>query len=320
MILFFIVSIVLVFIVCKSWFIFLEEREFSERVVSLENRHVEMEAKERRLRQRFLKLEARVSETFFTYELARKISSIMDKDRLLKAFKEEILAWSSIKDVHFLREPGKGHFNFELRAIPPVFLSIKTGRDHSVMDFGVIVKMLNLCLEKINLYEKLEKISIHDNLTGIYNRRYFNGRFYEEFGRSEKFKLKLSVLMIDIDNFKKINDTYGHLVGDRVLREVSKMITHNLREIDFVARYGGEEFVVILLETDKSGALFVGERIRKEIEAKKIRAFDETLSVTVSVGVATYPNNARSSGIFLEVADKALYSAKNKGKNRVETF
>jgi diguanylate cyclase (GGDEF)-like protein len=110
------------------------------------------------------------------------------------------------------------------------------------------------------------------------------------------------------------------LVGDAVLHKIAKLISENLREIDFVARYGGEEFSVVLLDTDKSDAIMVAERICAKISHNRIRAFDETLDVTVSLGVATYPANTLYPDMLLETADKALYKAKTSGKNRACWF
>jgi diguanylate cyclase (GGDEF)-like protein len=145
-------------------------------------------------------------------------------------------------------------------------------------------------------------------------------RYMEEFARAEKFNLHLSFLMVDIDHFKKINDIYGHLIGDVILKEIAKILRENIREIDFVARFGGEEFSIILPETDKAGAIMVGERIRSKVVAQRFRAFDEVLNASVSVGVASYPQNTLYSDVLIEIADKALYKAKVEGRNRVCWF
>jgi diguanylate cyclase (GGDEF)-like protein len=175
-------------------------------------------------------------------------------------------------------------------------------------------------VEKINLYEKLQQLAIYDFLTEVYNRRYFDLRFGEEFERAKNFNLNMSFLMIDVDDFKKINDTYGHLVGDAVLKETAALIKESVREIDFLARVGGEEFAAVLLDTDKGGAIVVGDRICVKIAGKLIKAFDEKLRVTVSVGIASFPQNTLYSDMLMETADKALYKAKREGKNRVGYF
>jgi diguanylate cyclase (GGDEF)-like protein len=135
--------------------------------------------------------------------------------------------------------------------------------------------------------------------------------------RSRKNKLALTFLMIDIDNFKQFNDRYGHLVGDAILRHVSKTIALAVRQIDFIGRYGGEEICVALAETKREQAGFAAERIRQAISLEVIKVYDESLKVTVSIGVSTYPDHAANIQTLIEMADQALYLAKETGKNRV---
>ena len=129
--------------------------------------------------------------------------------------------------------------------------------------FGILAIQLSLEIKKVFLYEAVEKLAITDSLTGLYVRRYFSDRLEEELGRSARQYLNFSFLMLDIDDFKKVNDTYGHLEGDVVLKEIGRIIHGNIREIDLACRYGGEEFAVILPETSREGAAVVAERIRK---------------------------------------------------------
>ena len=142
-------------------------------------------------------------------------------------------------------------------------------------------------------------------------------RLEEEVDRARRLGMTFSVGMIDIDNFKKCNDTYGHLVGDTVLREVADRLKISVREVDMIARYGGEEFCVILPETTKDLALTVAERLRKSVEAKTVKAFDEKINVTVSVGITTYPEGGEDVTSLIDSADTALYKAKRKGRNMV---
>jgi diguanylate cyclase (GGDEF)-like protein len=123
--------------------------------------------------------------------------------------------------------------------------------------------------------------------------------------------------MIDIDHFKDYNDRYGHLVGDAILKEVSKSIKENIRQIDLSGRYGGEEFSIVLAETDKEQAQFVAGRIRQAIEYKCIRVYDEDLKITVSVGISAYPGDGKNAEELIDRADSALYQAKQEGRNRV---
>jgi len=160
--------------------------------------------------------------------------------------------------------------------------------------------------------------AISDSLTGIYNRRYLRERLEEELARSRRFGLPASISLLDIDHFKKCNDLYGHLVGDQVLKGVATLISSSIRKIDLVARYGGEEFVIIMPQTDASGALILAEKIRKLIARHRFStASGESFSITVSQGVATVPQDALGRREMLTEADAALYRAKQRGRNRV---
>jgi diguanylate cyclase (GGDEF)-like protein len=183
----------------------------------------------------------------------------------------------------------------------------------------VIGNQSSLALQNALLHEELERLSVTDRLTELYNHGYFEQRLDEEVGRAERFGHVLSLIMIDIDDFKLFNDTYGHPRGDRVLRSVSDTITAALREIDFAARYGGEEFVVVLPETDSEGALAVAERIRAGVEQLSFSLYgvDPSVHKTVSVGVATYPVHAKAGAPLIVAADQAMYVAKRSGKNTV---
>lgn len=183
----------------------------------------------------------------------------------------------------------------------------------------VIANQSSLALQNALLHEELERLSVTDRLTELYNHGYLHQRLDEEIERSMRFGHRLSVIMLDIDDFKQFNDRYGHPRGDTVLKAVSAIIRQNLREIDVAARYGGEEFVVVLPETDVAGALAVAERIRASTEAYPNIVDDhgERVVQTVSLGVATYPLHASDGASLIESADQAMYRAKRTGKNRV---
>jgi len=172
-------------------------------------------------------------------------------------------------------------------------------------------------IKKVLLYETVERLSVTDSLTGLYVRRYFFERFGEEVERSRSYALSFAFLMIDIDDFKRCNDTYGHLVGDVVLKNVARIMKEHVREIDLVARYGGEEFALVLPETTLEGARHAAERIRKTIAEHIFKAYDEKVQVTISAGIAMYPGDADDVAELVERADKALYKAKRSGKNVV---
>ena len=200
------------------------------------------------------------------------------------------------------------------------FVGILTIDNLSKTDFDrflIVAMQFALEIKKVLLYETVGELAITDGLTGLYTRRYFFERFDEELQRSKRHGLKFSFLMIDIDDFKRCNDTYGHLVGDVVLKETAHIAKESAREIDLMARYGGEEFSIILPETDRAGAMLVAERIRKRTEDNIFKAYDEKLKITVSIGLAVYPDDSQEVSDLIERADKALYAAKSSGKNIV---
>ena len=170
-----------------------------------------------------------------------------------------------------------------------------------------------VAIENILLYKKSQVLSITDGLTGVFNHRYFQEQLEVELSRAQRYDLHFSIIIVDLDNFKDVNDTYGHLKGDEVLRKVALFIKKIVRESDIVARYGGDEFVVLLPETTKEGALIVGERIRKGIHSKKIA---DEFTIYASVGLATYPNDGVYGRDLVKCADNALYKAKADGRNK----
>lgn len=173
-------------------------------------------------------------------------------------------------------------------------------------------------IENVLRHQEAQKRSITDGLTGIWNRRYFELRAREEIERSVRFDRPFSLVMVDLDNFKEVNDRFGHRTGDEVLVEVARRMTDVTRELDTCARYGGEEFVLLLPETDAEGARVVAEKLRRTIATRPIHVPDVgDLAVTVSVGVAAFPDHGAALGEVLRKADDSLYSAKRGGKNRV---
>ena len=162
-----------------------------------------------------------------------------------------------------------------------------------------------------------------DGLTGLFVRRYFDARVDEEIERARRYGQAFAVVMIDIDDFKHLNDTHGHLIGDRVLREVAAAVKGELRGVDTAARYGGEELVIILPRTELVAAFALAERVRARIADRRIAvgADGPVLSVTASFGIAAYPDSGLGSAEDLvRRADRALYRAKRSGKNRVELY
>ena len=175
-------------------------------------------------------------------------------------------------------------------------------------------------IRKINfMYKHTKHLSETDALTKLNNRRCFENCFDKEFARAKRYGNKLSIGIIDVDFFKKINDTYGHLCGDYILQEVAYNIVNNFRQTDFVFRYGGEEFTVILTETSVESAQIPFERLRKTIEEQIFKYDNKDIKVTISAGISSN-TELQDAWDMLDEADKALYKAKNNGRNRVELF
>jgi diguanylate cyclase (GGDEF)-like protein len=192
-----------------------------------------------------------------------------------------------------------------------------TAKDERML--SVVARSAAMALDNAMLHRKMEEMTITDELTGIYNYRYFSEKLKEEQRRASRYNMPLSLIMLDIDWFKRFNDTYGHEVGNIVLSGITGVVKKCIRDVDIFCRYGGEEFVVILPQTPKVEVARIGERIRQQIEAATFGGGDNIpeLKVTVSVGVTSYPENGKSHDEILSIADQALYRAKGAGKNLV---
>ena len=184
--------------------------------------------------------------------------------------------------------------------------------------FRYLVGQASISVENVDLHELVSEQAITDELTGLSNQRRFRELIEKEASRAERFGHVLSVMILDIDDFKQVNDTYGHLQGDEVLKTIGAILLEESRGVDEPARYGGEEFVLALPETGAEGALEVAERVRLRVERARVPHIDGTgaLQVTASVGVATMPGAAGDMRSLIAIADEALYAAKRSGKNR----
>lgn len=168
--------------------------------------------------------------------------------------------------------------------------------------------------------DKIKQVSDTDELTGIYNMRAFSSTLQRAFRQAVRYGHALSVVMIDSDNLKQINDAYGHDSGNRLLQHLVRCVREQLRGSDVMARFGGDEFIVLLPETNNKGALEMAERIRKAIEVSRLDMRTGDTSITVSLGVASYPDDGGNLEVILEKADKAMYRAKQHGRNRVIAY
>ncbi len=169
-----------------------------------------------------------------------------------------------------------------------------------------------LALRNAQLLDEIERLATRDWLTGLANRRLFDESLHREMARSQRLATPLSLLVLDVDHFKQINDTYGHQTGDAVLREVAHALVANTKDFDVAARYGGDEFVVLLPSCSRDDAMGVAERVRRGIAANVGEA-----PVTISVGIATTPDNGTDAERLIAAADTALYEAKRTGRDRV---
>ena len=192
--------------------------------------------------------------------------------------------------------------------------------DDQIRTLTIVANQLSLQLARVTLYQRVESLAVTDALTGLFVRRHFMERSREELTRSKRHGLACSLLMVDLDHFKQKNDTYGHLVGDVVLRDVARLLAHNLREVDLIARYGGEELVLMLIETGPAQALPIAQRLAQLVAVHPIRAYDELLTQTVSMGLAAFPDHGDTLETLIERADQALYAAKQAGRNRVVVY
>jgi len=192
------------------------------------------------------------------------------------------------------------------KAISPDIITLLATISHAV----------GVAINNTKLYAKTLQNSFKDDLTNLYNRRYFNERLNDELERAKRYNKGLSLIMVDIDFFKNVNDTYGHPVGDEVLVWFAKTLNEKFRHNDIVARYGGEEFAILLLETSRKQAMKIAESVRAFIENNQTPRFPE-IQITCSFGVAAYGEDSYTMQGLLAKADKALYGAKAKGRNRV---
>jgi len=195
--------------------------------------------------------------------------------------------------------------------------------DESDLDtLQTLAHQLAVAIENARLYEETKRLSITDGLTGLYNLRYFYQALEKEIQRSERYHRSVSLIMLDIDDFKAYNDRYGHLAGDDLLKELAQLMSKITRRTDTLARYGGEEFAIILPETETEGAGFLAERLLEEVREHRFSMQDgQTIGqITISLGVATYPHHADSAKALVGAADKALLRAKQAGKNRLFTY
>lgn len=280
-------------------------------------------------------LSVKVRDLIEFYEITKALTKYLAFDKVFVVFRESLKKNITLEDCQFISPHTKdfgvgvkpeigtsGYSGYDLFPLEIDkefigYLAVKGLRADDKDKFYILFNQFLLVLKRVRLYAKIEELSITDSLTGLFLRRYFQERLNEEINRCNKFGLNFVFLMLDLDHFKSYNDRYGHLVGDVVLSTVAKIIKENVREIDIVGRYGGEEFSVILPNTDRQEAEYVSSRLRQAIEKNHIRAYDEDLQITISIGGSLFPQDTKDAKHLIDKADQALYRAKQAGRNRV---
>lgn len=182
---------------------------------------------------------------------------------------------------------------------------------------SILCSQASLALENALIHQRIGRLAITDGLTELYNHRYFQESLNREITRQERIKGKFSLLLLDIDDFKKLNDRYGHQAGDLVLKGISAILKSEAREADVLARYGGEEFALLLLDTDKKGSIKMGDRICRAVGEQEFKFGKKIERITISGGIACWPTDAQEKQLLIRRADRALYYSKEKGKNRI---
>jgi len=296
------------------------EQELLRRGTELQERIRALEREKQRWRDSIDGREMSVQEISRLYQLGKEFLSTLEWGEARRITEEALGRWMSslpqgerdryLNELERLVRAGEVSVEALIQAMP------LAGTDFQARErWAIVGGQLALGLQRISLYRQLQELATHDSLTGLLVRRTFREHLREEVQRAARQSLPLAFLMVDLDRFNRVNDTYGHLVGDVVLREVARRVRASVREMDLVGRYGGEEFSVVLPNASAEMALQIGERIRRSIEETPIRAYDEEIGMTVSIGVALGSAETRAEDL-VERADQAMYQAKGQGRNR----
>lgn len=217
---------------------------------------------------------------------------------------------------HYRPITGTAEYMYQNSSIIPLLDTNGIVRHICLIIYDVTDTAVNkLAQQQAN--KQLQNLSRTDHLTGLFNRGYWELRLIQEFKRFDRYEQPSSLIMLDIDHFKKINDSYGHTVGDEAIRAVSRTIKEHTRDLDIPGRYGGEEFAIILTNTNGDGACVFAERLRKTIEESTIYAEGNVIQFTVSMGVAELNQDLHDHRHWIEKADQGLYRSKEGGRNRV---
>jgi diguanylate cyclase (GGDEF)-like protein len=272
-------------------------------------------------------LESLAEENIALYDITRDLCKSLEEEKVFSIFKKQLSSYIGVEECKFIKDnidiaQYRDNLVVPLKIERTVIGYLIAGglKEEDKEKFHILVQQFVLGMKRAFLYQRVQAIAITDSLTGVFSRRYCLERFHEEIQRSKKFKHSSSFMMVDIDYFKSYNDKYGHLVGDAILHQVAATIKENVRQIDLVGRYGGEEFAIVLVELGTEQSQIVAERIRKAVEGKSIKVYDEELKVTISLGVSTFPKDAQEAQGIIDKADQALYRAKESGRNRIYLY
>jgi diguanylate cyclase (GGDEF)-like protein len=266
-------------------------------------------------------------------ELSGKLQTTLDLESLIELFAQVIknhfhydtLSYRTPEadlELSFGERPGRNLFSYDLKVMETELGVVEMTRGRKLRETEIeqlenLLAALLYPLRNALLYRAAIHSAFIDSLTGVKNRTAFDSNFSRDVNYSHRKSSELSLIVLDIDHFKRINDSYGHIVGDNVLRQLAQCVEKTIRSSDALYRYGGEEFTIVLNGTDEAGALLLAERIRQNVEALVIESLKD-LRISVSLGVAVLKQKEHAEHLF-QRADDALYRAKRKGRNRVNT-
>jgi len=255
-------------------------------------------------------------------ELLESIASALLKKlpHYKKDQRQKVILQGTIEEADFIGDGNGESTIFELSTVNKVYGYVGLFREtpfdaQEELIFGKFCSHIALTLEKIRLFNEIKMLSIHDGLTGVFNHAHAIEEVDSEIERVKRYDIAFSIILLDLDNFKEVNDSYGHLAGDFVLKNMAHLIERNLRTIDIVGRYGGDEFIVILPQIDFENAYIAGERLRQALESETFSYNENVIRLTISLGVATYQDGKNTQSL-IKTADDNLYRAKKEGKNR----
>jgi len=259
------------------------------------------------------------------FDLTKDMCGFLDLNELLQYYREQLKKHLGITQCDFVLTPteilGQGQHIIPMYLDNGYIGSLVTEPSPAAggETFAILSRQFSLSVKRVVLYQRVQELAITDSLTGLFTRRYFLERASEEISRANRLSVPVSILMVDIDRFKETNDHFGHLVGDALLKETGRILKENARQMDLIGRLGGDEFVVLLGESDSEKAQKAAERMLKTLSKAQIHAYDEWLSLNVSIGVAVSDTASLSLPALIERADQALYRAKNSGRNCISS-